>query len=510
MAVNTIIVTLIGIGSASSFFLLGNNPQDASTIFVSGCGTIIIIGWILSSTLHISLHQKSLLRTILLLFMSFLLIIMANLIAIEHNHRIDLTQEKRHSLSEQSKSILHSIQEPIEIFSFFPLSSLQEKQIQILAEAVMLETDKISFSFHDPNKEPMMAKQYNITNQQEIIVQKGEEQRRIEDYFSEAHIIQEILSLSKGIKHEICFSTGHQELIIEQYKPLSSMRTILDKLEMQNYTTHVINILEERSIPSSCSTLVIAGPQRDFAPFEIDLIDNHVRKGKNLYVLIDIGVAPILSTELIRFGIILKDNAILELDPKRQVSGGDLSYSVINTSDFAPHPIVKTLATNILFQGIRSVEIDDGSSHSLLTLATSSKQSWAEINYQEGPIEHTSGEDISGPVPIIAIIETEYIAQDAPSKGGRVIVVGSSSLVVDEFTKRSDLGNLDFFLNGISWMSDEQDQLYTRARPDNIQPFMLYAPQLRIVFLVSLILTPLSFLFGALGTWYWGKGYVKK
>ena len=81
MAVNTIILTLIGIGSASSFFLLGNDPQHTSTIFLSGCGTILIIGWLLSSTLQISLHQRTLFRTSLLFIMSFLILIMANLIA---------------------------------------------------------------------------------------------------------------------------------------------------------------------------------------------------------------------------------------------------------------------------------------------------------------------------------------------------------------------------------------------------------------------------------------------
>ena len=243
MAVNTIILSMIGIATASSFFFLEHTGQHTATILLSGCGTMLIIGWLLSSALQISLQQRHLLRTILLMLMSLVLVIMANLIAIKHNLRIDLTQEKQHSLSEQSQTIIQSIQNPIEIISFLPLSSSQEKQMRILADAIIEKNDKISFSFHDANKEPMLAKQYNVQTQQEVIVQQGTEYRKIGEHFSEAHIIQEILSLSKGIKHEICFTTGHQELIIEHYEPLSSMRTILDKLEMQNYTTHVVNIL---------------------------------------------------------------------------------------------------------------------------------------------------------------------------------------------------------------------------------------------------------------------------
>ena len=143
MAVNSIILAIIGIATASSFFFL-EHTVDQTTIFLSGYGTILIIGWLLSSALQISLNQRHLLRTVLLLLMSLVLVVMVNLIAIKHNYRIDLTQERQHSLSEQSKIIIQSIQDPIEIISFLPLSSLQEKHLRILADAIKHENDKIS------------------------------------------------------------------------------------------------------------------------------------------------------------------------------------------------------------------------------------------------------------------------------------------------------------------------------------------------------------------------------
>ena len=504
----TILLTIIGMGCASSFFLFDEYINNTATVIISGCGSIIIICWLLLSHLTMSASKKHLLGTWLLISFLVLIIFGGNLLAVRNNIRIDLTQEQRHTLSKQSKSILQAIQSHIEIIAFVPLSSPEEKQLRILAESFQLETDYITISIHDPNKEPILAKQYDVQSQMELIVKKGSEERRIEEAFTEPYVLQEILSLSKGTVHDICFTTGHQELILEHYEPQTSMRTVLDKLEMQNYRAKVINLLKEQNIPDLCSTLVIAGPQLDFAAFEIELITAHLIQGKHLYALIDIGTAPLLSHSLSRFGVVLKDNAILELDPQRQVSGGDLSYSVINTSDFVPHPIIKTLATNILFQGLRSVEISEESSAlSLLSLAYSSDQSWAETQYQEGPIEQTPGEDISGPVPIIAIVEGKQTSSltDPKKTAGKMIVVGSSSLVLDEFTQRADLGNLDFFLNGISWLNNETNQLNTRARSEHIQPFLLYPNQLRIVVLVSLILTPISLLMGALGTWFLGR-----
>jgi ABC-type uncharacterized transport system involved in gliding motility auxiliary subunit len=397
----------------------------------------------------------------------------------------------------------------------------------MLFDAFHAETEQLSLSLHDPNKEPMLARQNNITQLSEVILEQGDARRRIDEFFTEEHLIQKILSLSKGTTHQICFSTGHQELILEQYEELSSMRTILDKLEAQNYTAKIINMMQTQNIPESCTTFVIAGPQLDFAPFEIELLAKHIATGKNIYALIDVGTAPQLSNSFAQYGIILKDNAILELDPQRQVSGGDMSYAVLNTTDFEIHPTAKTLAINILMQGIRSVEIDENNKEqSLIELARTSPDSWAETQYQDGPIEQTEGVDILGPVPVIAIVEIEdpqriSIGKITPTfpkeektqsptstqsinrdKGAKIIVVGSSSLILDEFTQRGDLGNLDLFLNGISWMNDEHEQLYTRSRTEEISPFLLNPTQIRLIIIISLFITPGTLLLGALSSWF--------
>ena len=232
-------------------------------------------------------------------------------------------------------------------------------------------------------------------------------------------------------------------------------------------------------------------------------------------------------SSLERYGFVLKDNAVLALDTEHSLSGGDASYAILNTTDFAVHPTAKTLSTNILMQGMRSIEIDhDLRNQSLLELARTSPNSWAETEYQQGPIEFTPDVDIQGPVPVISIIEIDDpdiipvhpITRELPTgspqtlpqsitrkPGGKIILVGSSTLVLDEITQRPDLGNLDLFLNGISWMTQESAQLHARAHDHDITPLLLSPIQLRIIFLVSLICTPGVLLLGALGTWYWRK-----
>ena len=526
-----ITLILLGLICTISFFLYDGTEEYAwFRQILAGSGTLIIILWLILSRIHMLPAQKNLVQSMLQLFMGLLLLGSSNLLFVQFDTRIDLTESQHHTLSAQSKAIISSLQEPINILAFVGSASPEEIQIQSIIDAFQAETKQMHVSYIDPNQDPMLAKQYEVSNLAEIVIEQGNQKRKIDSFFTEERIVQEILSISKGTTHQICFTTGHQELILEQYEKGASMRLILDKLEAQNYQAKIINLLQQQEIPSTCTTLVIAGPQFDFAPFEVELIAAHVAQGKHLYALLDVGSTPTLASSFSRYGILLPDNAILEVDPKKQVSGGDYSYAVINTTDFAPHPTAKTLATNILLQGIRSVVTDDNNTEqSLLELAFTSTESWAETEYQNGPIEKTNGVDILGPVPVIAIVEVEdpesisigTTHPDLPNssahiprsqwerkKGAKIIVVGSSSLVLDEFTQRGDLGNLDLFLNGISWMNDESEQLYTRSKTQNITPFFMNPNQVQIIMLVSLILTPATILLGAFNTWYWKEKSV--
>jgi len=524
----SVILISLCLGCSFTFFTEGQDIKDNLRQILAGFGILSMFAWFVLARTSINPAKKNLLSSLLIAMMAFLLLISTNMVGAQFNQRFDVTTSQHHSLSAQSKAILKDIQEPIAIHAFFLASSGEEKNFRMLIDAFSEQTSQLTIAFHDPHKDPILARQYGVTQLAEVILKKGDQTQRLDSIFSEEVLIQSILSLSQGRHHEVCFSVGHQELLIDQYEPLSSMQNLLNKLESQNYTGKNINIMAMQAIPKSCSVLVIAGPKLDFAPFEIELLAEYIAKGKHLYALIDVGTAPLLSASFARYGIFIKDNAVLEPSPAHRISGGDLSYAVLNTTDFAVHPTAKTLSTNILMQEIRSVEIDaDNRSQALVELARTSHESWAETQYLEGPIEKNPGIDILGPVSVMAISEIQEpevipIGKTSPSTiqddvtaknkdqstrspGAKIIVIGSSSLVIDEFTSRPDLGNLDLFLNGISWMVDETEQLHSRTRDGNVTPFLLNPQQLRLIILIALFLSPATLLFGAIATWYWKK-----
>ena len=93
--------------------------KDFLQQILAGFGTLLISAWVFLSRLEMPPIRKNILMRILLIAMGGLLYTTSNMLAARFDQRIDLTQQQQHTLSEQSKNILHDLREPIEIIAFF-------------------------------------------------------------------------------------------------------------------------------------------------------------------------------------------------------------------------------------------------------------------------------------------------------------------------------------------------------------------------------------------------------
>ena len=295
-----LLAILAGLCITSLFLFSGNNPDDLWRQILSGIGALLITAWtLLNRRLSQGKSTRYIISSFILCFMALIVAITTNLVAYKYDTRLDFTEDHRHSLSPQSAAVLQELNRDIEIITFFETGTPEEVTLKMLLEAFEEQSAHLIISHHDPNKEPMLAKQYGIKNISEIVLKSGTKTQHIDTYFTEENLLQHIISLSKDIVHEICFTTGHQELQIDSYIEFDSMVIVRDKLEMQNYKAKSINLLQTGSIPSSCSVLVIAGPKLDFSTFEQGLIARHVIQGRDLYVLLNVGYTPLLAKSLI-------------------------------------------------------------------------------------------------------------------------------------------------------------------------------------------------------------------
>ena len=76
------------------------------------------------------------------------------LIGQHHPLRLDLTESKRYSISEQSQKIVRSLTDDIHIKAFFQDSERTREEVRDLLETYRYHSKRVRYEFIDPDREP--------------------------------------------------------------------------------------------------------------------------------------------------------------------------------------------------------------------------------------------------------------------------------------------------------------------------------------------------------------------
>ena len=151
---------------------------------------------------------------------------------------------------------------------------------------------------------------------------------------------------------------------------------------------------------------------------------------------------------------------------------------------YEPHPITRDMGgVTTLFPLTRSVGVAKAppQGSTVRPLAQTSPQSWGETNrdaLQRGEAQPDPG-DPRGPLPVAAVSTRDK---------ARIVVYGTSNLAANQFINLQ--GNRDFFLNTVSWLAEEEDQISIRPKDAKQTPVFLSAQQGQAVFLLPVVVLP--------------------
>jgi ABC-type uncharacterized transport system involved in gliding motility auxiliary subunit len=99
-----------------------------------------------------------------------------------------------------------------------------------------------------------------------------------------------------------------------------------------------------------------------------------------------------------------------------------------------------------------------------------------------------SGPEATGSKEVTKV-EPPAVKEPAKPKKARIVAFGSSLFAANKFHKLQ--GNPDLFLNGVSWLAEEENLISIRPKSVNAQPLVLTANQALVAVLVPVVLIPL-------------------
>ena len=172
------------------------------------------------------------------------------------------------SLSQQTRKILDSLQEPIVIKAFYASLGPERAQARDLLETYQYHNKNVSYEFIDPDRQPEVARQYDIRSYGTLVLE-GYQKKQTVQRADEESLSNAIFKLSRSREKKIYFLTGHGEHSIKDADKngYSSLDAALTK---ENYQIAGLNLMQQAQVPDDAALLIVAGPTKPLLPPEVE------------------------------------------------------------------------------------------------------------------------------------------------------------------------------------------------------------------------------------------------
>jgi ABC-type uncharacterized transport system involved in gliding motility auxiliary subunit len=437
-------------------------------------------------------------------------VVLANFLATRHHKRVDLTENKDFSLSEQTVKVLEGLPREVTLTSFSRESDPGRQKLQDLLEEYTYRTRKLTVHYVDPDKNPAEVRRYNVTELGTLVIESGKQEQRITSGDEES-ITNALIKVTSDKERVVYATTGHGEhdLNDTQRGGLSDLKAALEK---QNYVVKPLTL--NQGVPADASALLIDGPEKPFLDAEVKMVADYVTRGGRLFLAVDPGTDPGFGPLLEQYGAKVRKDVVI--DKVSQLFGSDARIPMVAQDGYdRTHPITKTFEYQTIFPMASSLDVKDPPPAGVTAtkLAHTSELSWGETSEEEirnGRIQLDEGKDTRGPITLAAALEKKEAAPAAvPAKEGstppaaadsRIVLFGDGDFVSNNYINAG--GNGDLALNAIAWLVEQGELMSIRAKSSSPRIAILSPAQVFYYFWTIVAVAPIAIAFGGVLIWY--------
>ena len=434
----------------------------------------------------------------------------------------DLTEEKLHSLSDQTLSILKSMEEiKITIFYKGKQSLTIKNELDRYFKTYKQNAPHIEFKYIDAHLNNKLARTYleplSDKNNRNIFifVEYQSKKVRIEEPIEERTILSALIQVSRRANQNIYFTSGHGErdMFADHAQGLSAFTSSLGET---SFNVVEWNFIEKRAgVPEDASALMILGPTKPFFEQEIGWIKEYIQKDGRVFIALDPGVnqnlAPFLKKTLsvdFKNNFIVSPISSLVGKSNTSVMGMDYNVNHLITKDFVhimggftsifdevsqitfeKQPQLKTSPLIHSVNGFTMSSLDIAPNQEkqqsfLLAVAVEEEKN----NNSEKDNEKNKSED-----------NTQDKEKEKPDDSRFIAVIFGDS----NFLTNSSLNigvHKDIALNVISYLADRENLLNIRPKQPKGTRIVLTQSN-KLVLIILAILLPLLCFIGAVFIW---------
>jgi len=430
------------------------------------------------------------LNALVMILLLFGIIVLVEAVSYRHTYRLDLTENRRHSLSLQTIKVLQNLKGPVAATGFFRSDQPGKRVAEdLFKQYAAYSTGKFTWQIVDPDRNPGLAKRYGVETYGTVVLDTKTKSEKLLDA-EEERLTNALVKVTREGKRTVHVLKGHGEHEITN-TDRSGFSAAKTAMEQANYEVKELVLVREAKVPDDAALLIVPGPRHDLLPAELEAVDTYIARGGKVFFMVNPFQADGLKAFLAKYGVTLGDDLVI--DRLSRAFGGDFVVPAI--FQYEPHPITKDFGSVLTFFPLtRSVDVQAKPPKGVnaQVLAKSGPGSWAETNRSEldsGAVKQDP-QDRPGPVPVAAVATADATKPPEGKENvkARIVVFGTSNLAANQFLNVQ--GNKDLFLNTVSWLAEEEDLIAIRPKDLRQTPIFLTATQGQLIFWIPVVALP--------------------
>jgi ABC-type uncharacterized transport system involved in gliding motility auxiliary subunit len=418
-----------------------------------------------------------------------------NYVGAKYHKRLDVTENKQYSLSEQTRKILAGLKAETKVVMLVRPGDPQVQQMKELWQEYTYRSKQLSFETIDPDREPSKARSFatefntgpNLRYGQIFLTQGA---KKVEVTGStEQDFTAGLLKLTQDKQKVVYFLEGHGEQELFQAK---------NALTKQNYRTENLSLLGKKEVPADAAVVVIAGPQSALMGQEVDVLKAYVEQGGRVYAMLSdkrTGMEDWLKQLGItaRNDLVVDPRANINYEPAMPVALRYPHHAITQGIQATAYPMSRSL--------MQAEKMPEGVT--AWSLVETSPEAWGETNLMSREIGFDAGQDAKGPLTLAYALMLDQKPATVPVASGsteaakqqtRMVVVGTAQFAADRLYN-SELSNGDLFLKSLNWLAEEDALVSIPAKDLTPKTIEMMGNQINAVFWTSVAGAPALLVF---------------
>jgi ABC-type uncharacterized transport system involved in gliding motility auxiliary subunit len=426
-----------------------------------------------------------------------------NLVPVPAGARVDLTANRRFTLSKQSKEVLHNVKQPAVVTAFAPQGTAQARDAEVLLAQFRRTNPNIHTRVLDFAKAQGEALRLDAQDDGEVVVEIGERKEVVAPLLEQT-ITSALQRLARPKPQTLCGLAGDGERELDNEQP-QGLQLARITAERNGIATRRLDLTVATAIPADCTILALVAPTSALLPNEIQLINNYMTDNGKLLILTEPG-GPNLDAIITRWGLRFLPGVVF--DPERAAAGDPTSLLV---NDFPTEsPVSKGVdgAALVTAGGITTAASED-TGLSVARVMQSRPRSWLELNPAATPATYEPDKgDRGGPVVLAGAADRSEVkagGETRLSTGGatiartRLLAFTDADWASNAFLDRRS--NARLLANGLNWLAGEEDLVAIGGVDPDLRRLELTSSQRRLMGIGSIGATPAVVLLVGAGVW---------